>query len=167
MKRIIERALSLTQHYKIVDKKYIPLTEGCGTFCDNCGQLIANIATVKNETGQTFTIGFDCLETLLINNALLSAVDVAEYERIKAMIPKVLRFAKKIKETIANNPHVNITGLKFDKPISLTHCFPFYWLKNNETTSRNNDYVKLKDVDLTFLIETLKNIFPKLLFINE
>ena len=163
MKQIIERKVALNQRYHIIDKKFIPLTESCGTCCDNCGQLIANIATVKNDSGQVFTIGFDCLETLLINNALLSAVDIEEYHRIKKMIPKVLRFAKSIKETIANNSNINITGIKFEKPME--PFFAFHWLKNNQLTGRDNDYVKLKDVDLTFLIEALKNIFPKMKFI--
>ena len=98
MKAIIKRNLSLETKYTVVDKKYIPLENGVGCGCDNCGKLIANIATVKNENNEVFNIGFDCLETLLINNSLLSTNDIADYERIKKMIPKVLRFAKSLKE---------------------------------------------------------------------
>lgn len=162
MKQIIQRALPLDVKYILTDKKYIPLLEGFGLGCDNCGKLIANIATVKNDNGETFSIGFDCLETLLINNSLLSANDVQVYERVKKMIPKVLRFAKHIKEVMSSN---NITGLKFEPHENESDYYPFYWLKNNSTTSRDNDFVKLKDMDFEFLKSTLRNIFPSLTII--
>lgn len=165
MKRIIERKLPLNTKYSLVDKKYIPLIEGIGTCCDNCGQLIANMATVKNEAGQSYTIGFDCLETFLINNSLLSTGDVVAYEAAKKMLPKILRFSKTIKDTIERNRSINITGIRFEKDTYPSEFYPFYWLKNDQVTSRDNDYVKLKDVDMIFVIETLKNIFPKLTFL--
>lgn len=169
MKYVKQRGLPLNTQYVVTDKKYIPLENGIGLCCDNCGKLIANIATVKNPDGKSFNIGFDCLETILINNHLLSATDVEEYEKVKKMIPKVLRFAKSIKETIKNNPNINITGMLFSKrPTYKTDYYPFHWLKNNELKGRDNDVVKLKEVDMDFLITTLKNIFPKLnIFIEE
>ena len=164
MKAIIQRGLNLSVNYVLIDKKYIPLEQSIGAYCcDNCGKLIANIATVKSIDG-TFNIGFDCLETILINNKLLSGTDIAEYERIKKTIPKVLRFSKVIKETLSKYP---ITGIKFEKQIYQSDFYPFYWLQNNDTKSRNNDYVKLKDIDFDFLIDTLKNIFPQLTLITE
>ena len=45
--------------------------------------------------------------------------------------------------------------------------FTFYWLTNNSLDSRNNDYVKLKDMNFNFLIETLINIFPKLKIVTS
>lgn len=164
MKVIIQRRLPLNVRYFIIDKKYIPLIEGVGTCCDNCGQLIANIATVKDESGIVSRIGFDCLETILINNNLLSTTDISDYEATKKMIPKILRFSKKIKESLSLFP--TITGIKFDKPISYSDYYPFYWLQNNQLTSRDNDYIKLTDVNIEFVIETLKNIFPKLTIIT-
>lgn len=163
MKAIIQRALPLTEKYFLTDKKYIPLLEGIGICCDNCGALIANQATVKNESGQSFTIGFDCLETLLINNSLLSSGDIAEYERVKAQLPKIIRVSKKLAETMYNNRHLNITGILIEKPMFQdSKYYHFYWLKNGETKSRDNDLITLKDVDFTLFIDTLKNIFPKL-----
>lgn len=120
------------------------------------------MATVKNTSGDTYVIGFDCLETLLINNSLLSTGDIAEYEAVKKMIPKIIRFSKTIKEQL-NNHH--ITGLHFEKQSYQSDYFPFYWLTHNQLTSRNNDYVKLTHMDIDFLLATLRNIFPKLLFI--
>lgn len=160
MKQIIKRNLPLDVQYTVVDKKYIPLLEGGGCTCDNCGQLIANIATVKSVNG-TFSIGFDCLETFLLNNNLLDGFDLSAYENVKKMIPQCLRFAKKIKETLTNNKAINITGLGFEKPI-FSDWFAFYYLKNNETKSRDNDSIKIKGMDFYFMLTTLKNIFPKL-----
>ena len=163
MKTIMQRALPLNEKYILTDKKYIPLVESSGTCCDNCGQLIANIATVRSETGKTYSIGFDCLETLLINNSLLSTGDIAQYERVKAQLPKIIRAGKKLAETMKNNRHLNITGLKFEKPMFADSKFyPFYWLQNNDTSSRDNDFITCKDVDFALLIETIKNIFPRL-----
>ena len=162
MKHIIKRNLPLTTEYILIDKKYIPLDESCGIYCDNCGKLIANIATVKNENGNIYDIGFDCLETLLINNSLLSTSDIKEYERVKKSIPKILRFSKYIKKIIADNRNIFITGLLFEPHKYNSDYIPFYWLKNNQLTSRDNDVIKLKDVEFNFLIKTIKNIFPKL-----
>lgn len=167
MKYVKERNLPLNTKYVVIDKKYIPLENGVGLCCDNCGKLIANIATVKNEDGKAFNIGFDCLETILINNSLLSTNDIEDYEKVKKMIPKVIRFSKSIRETIAKNSSHNITGLLFEKPTLGSDFYPYYWLTNNQTTSRDNDYVKLKDVEFDFLITTLKNIFPKMDFITK
>ncbi len=163
MKAIIERNLPLNTKYIVTDKVYIPLIEGYGCTCDNCNKLIANIATVKNEVGKSFNIGFDCLETVLINNSLLSTNDIKEYEKVKAMIPKVIRFSKKIKENIELNN--GLDGLLFERPTEiLKEYFTYYLVKNN--CRPYNTYVKIKDMDFDFLLITLKNIFPKL-NINE
>lgn len=115
-KAIIQRNLDLSVSYTLIDKKYIPLLDGIGLCCDNCGKLIANIATVKSPNG-THNIGFDCLETVLINNKLLEGKGIVEYERYKAHLPLYIKRAKEIAETITehNNTKVNkITALLFD-----------------------------------------------------
>ena len=161
MKNVIQRHLPLNISYFVTDKKYIPLSEGFGQCCDNCGQLIANIATIKNETGKVYNIGFDCLETILINNNLLTSGDVEQYEQTKKMIPKIIRFSKVVKEK------KRITGLSFEVQKYQSEYFTFYWLTSNQTTSRNNDYVKLKDMDFDFLLTTLKYIFPNLQILTQ
>lgn len=161
MKNIIQRNLPLDKKYILVDRKYIPITEGCGLCCDNCGHLIANIATVKDEDGKQYSIGFDCMETFLMNNQLLDKKGVEEYQRIKPMIPKILRFSKCLLEVIQIND-IKITGILFERPDMFQSYITFYWLTNNKKDSRDNDSVKLKDVDFDFLIETLKNFFPNL-----
>lgn len=160
MKTITKRNLPLNVKYVVSDKKYIPLVEGMGLCCDNCGKLIANIATVINENGFTYSIGFDCLETLLLNNNLLDKGDIESYEATKKMIPKVIRFSRLIKETRYKYP--TITGILLERSLYKTDYQIFYWLQNNAEHSRDNDYIKLKDMDFDFLVTTLRNIFPKL-----
>ena len=155
MKRIIQRHLPLDVRYICTDKKYIPLIEGSGCTCDNCGQLLANIATVKSVNG-VYSIGFDCLETVLLNNNLLDGFNIDEFERTKKMIPQVIGFSKKIKEVIKNSPQV--TGIRFETP-DFADWFTFYWLSDSRPY---NDCIKIKGMDFNFLVETLKNIFPKL-----
>jgi hypothetical protein len=64
MKTIIQRNLSLSETYTFVSATYIPLFDGIGCTCDNCGKLISNIVTIKDSTGKTYTVGSDCAETL-------------------------------------------------------------------------------------------------------
>jgi hypothetical protein len=92
--------------------------------------------------------------------SLLSTGDIEHYHLIKAMLPKIIRFSKAIKEILAGNK--SITGICFEKSSSFSNWFTFYWLQNSELMSRNNDNVKLKNVDFDFMIESLKNIFPNL-----
>jgi len=160
MKTIIKRNLSLNTKYVVVDKKYIPLENGCGLGCDNCGKLIANIATVRNENGEVFSIGFDCMETLLINNSLLSKNDIVEYERIKKMIPKIIRFSKTLKELDEMNN--GLTGFKFERPTGYFagDGWMTYWLLKGNMKPYNNS-VKIKDIDFDFLLSTLKAILTR------
>jgi len=163
MKNIIQRKLSLNVNYTVVDKKYIPLLEGFGCTCDNCGKLIANIATVENPKGEKFNIGFDCLETFLLNNNLLSQGDIEQYEKVKKMIPKVIRVSKEIKENIQANKEngVTITGMSFEKDNSIyTNWFNFDWI-SDKCRPYNSGY-KIKEMELEFLVNTLQNIFPNL-----
>ena len=164
MKNIIKRSLPLDVKYSVIDKKYIPVLDGGGCSCDNCGKLIANIATITNGK-EVFNIGFDCLETVLMNNSLIENYSLPELNNVKKSINKIIRFSKKIKEAISNNPHSIVTGLLFEKPSYDTGYITFYYLLNNSTSSRDNDYVKLNDVDFDFMIDTIKNIFPKLTII--
>lgn len=168
MKAIIKRNLPLTVRYTVTDKKYIPLSEGYGCGCDNCGKLIANIATVRSEGGEVFNIGFDCLETLLVNNSLLSSLDIADYKRVKKMIPKVLRFSKQLKELIAMNN--GLDGFKFERPTGMfaNSDWLTYWLLKGNAKPYNTG-TKIKDMDFDFLMTTLKAIFPKhlILIANE
>lgn len=164
MKAIIQRNLPLNTRYTVIDKKYVPVLEGGGCTCDNCGQLIANIATVRNEHG-IYNVGFDCLETFLMNNNLLDGFNPEELEKVKRWIGQIIRFSKSTKETILKSKEqrgLEVTGLLFERPTHISDWFTYYWLQNGQETSRDNDSVKIKGMDFDFLITTLRNIFPKL-----
>src|SRR5574343_629339 len=127
-KRIIQRKLPLNVKYVCTDKKYIPLLDGYGMCCDNCGKLIANIAEVRSVNG-VYNIGFDCLETFLLNNNL--------------------------------NKNIKIVGISFEQPPTSykTDFYTFYWETDKNVKSRYNDFLKIKNKDFNFMINTLKNIF--------
>lgn len=158
MKVIISRKLDLSIKYNLIDKKYIPLIDNIGLCCDNCGKLISNIATIRGNN-QTYNIGFDCLDTILLNNSILDGLSLDDYNKAKIMLPKIIRQAKKLKEVINNNSF--ISGLIFEKQTYKSDFYPFHYEINGQQ-SRNNDYIKAKDVEFNLLIETFKNIFPKL-----
>lgn len=80
MKKVIQRALPLNVKYKINGVFYQSIEDGGGCPCDNCGKLITNIATIKNETGGVYSIGLDCLESILINNNLLDNESYLAYQ---------------------------------------------------------------------------------------
>jgi len=159
MKTIIKRNLPLNVTYTVINRKYVPLLDGYGQTCDNCGKLISNIATVKSANG-VYDIGFDCMETFLLNNQILSGFDIKEHTRVKKMIPKVIRMAKQIKEFIAINPHFELVGLEYEKPRWETDWITWYYIPKNG--KKYNTNIKLKDTDLGFAVDTIKNIFPNL-----
>lgn len=51
-KAIIQRALPLTDTYKVHSFSYVSLIDGQGTCCENCGKLISNMVTLKNQKGE-------------------------------------------------------------------------------------------------------------------
>lgn len=162
MKAIVQRNLPLNVRYTVVDKKYISLIDGFGCTCDNCGKLIANIATVKSANG-VYNIGFDCLETFLLNNNLLDGFTSENLASVRHNINVALRFAKTVREVIDMNKSVSVTGIKFTE--YKWDYVTFYWLCNGQTESRSNSNFKAKNIDYAFFVATVKNIFPKLTII--
>ena len=65
--------------------------------CHNCGQVITNIATVKNTKGEQFTVGLDCASTLTgINNT-------DAFSDAKANMRDAINLTKAIREMKDNN----------------------------------------------------------------
>lgn len=159
MKKIVERNLPLDTKYTVIDRKYVPILDGYGCTCANCGQPIANIATVKSENG-TYEIGFDCMKTFLLNNALLENFDVDQHAKVLKMIPKVIRLGKQVKEFIEMNPNITLAGLEFEVPSYESDWITWYYIYDRG--ARYNTNIKLKDVDFDFVVSTVINIFPNL-----
>jgi hypothetical protein len=179
-KKIIQRQMSLETKYILTGKKYIPVLDGGGCGCDNCGKLIANIATVKNEDGKSFNIGFDCLETFLINNGLLNGLGVEQYQIAKKLFPIVQRFAKDLqhqidfnKEQQKNRIHpVMLIGFNFERPKPFKWTIPskteyvtwYYQFEEQKSATYYNTNKKFAVIvveNFDLFVETLRNIFPR------
>ena len=102
MKKVIQRALPLNIKYKLLCVSYLSIEDGGGCACDNCGKLITNTATIQSYKG-TYTVGLDCLDTLLLNNDLLNSEDYFKYQysdkpaiaKAKALRAKIMKQTKK------------------------------------------------------------------------
>jgi hypothetical protein len=152
MKNIIKRNLSLSQKYLLLDTKYISLIDGSGCTCDNCGKLIANIATISGETDQkSYSIGFDCLETFLINNHLLSGEDIELFNTDKKCLPRVKKESNWLKDFLNKNQFIKTVKIEY-KHNWITYNF------FNETKQVWNDGSKAKDFNINMLLNTLKRI---------
>jgi hypothetical protein len=179
MKSIIKRNLNLDIKYNLIDKNYISLIDGNGCTCDNCGKLIANIATVKNENNEIFTIGFDCLETLLLNNNLLNGKSILEYQNFKSFLPSYIKKSKELKETVKNTNLQNLNKIvsieveaqnfinevnywngKIDKNgkiISSKQYFTFNYIFENGK-KYNSNFKMNNEIDVNDFIKIIQNI---------
>ena len=93
MKTLIQRNLSLADTYSVISYSYTPLIDGIGQCCENCGKLISNMVTLKNQSGNSFIVGNDCAETLTSDYRLLMEVQPAftEGKSLRARIIKNLK----------------------------------------------------------------------------
>lgn len=106
----------------LFDASYV----GC---CDNCGKVIVNIATVKNEAGKTFEIGLDCKKNLIdkpiiaemLKDELSGTYNAKLYKQRTSEAEKFLKFCSypDVDIEIDNNdvmiydrlPHKNFEGI--------------------------------------------------------
>jgi hypothetical protein len=92
--KAINGKLDMSKSYKLVSVEYGKLSEASAECCDNCGQLISNVAVVSDNTNH-YRIGLDCLQTI-VN---MSASDIQQAKNIinrrRAFI-KQLGYAEKI-----------------------------------------------------------------------
>ena len=91
MKATARYNLPINENYTIIDSFYTGgLENGCP--CDNCGKLLANVATIKNSAGVTFNVGLDCAETLSNVNGLFEVKAwFAEAKALRAKINKLVK----------------------------------------------------------------------------
>lgn len=166
-KKIIQRNLPLDTKYNLIDKKYTSLIDSVGICCHNCNKLISNIATVKSEAGNVYMIGFDCLETILINNNLLDGKSIEDYNEYKKQLPTILKRSKEIAETISEHNRtkiVKIVALDFElENFYMFKCYGkngfiyFDWIFENG--KKQNDYIKIPNAtNLDILFSTLSSV---------
>lgn len=155
-KQIIQRNLDLTDTYNLIDKNYIPIIDGGGTICQDCGRLISHIALVKGvKQNKHFNVGFDCLTKLLANNTLICNFNAEQLKKYKGQINKVIRFTKELYDIIDQNP--NIEGFYFEPQSYKSDWFTYYILRYKGDKGYNMS-VKIKDIDYEFLHKTVANI---------
>ena len=68
--KAINGNLDMSKKYKLIDVEYGELSSGAGECCQNCGNLIANVAIVEREDGNKYRIGLDCMTTIIHMNPL-------------------------------------------------------------------------------------------------
>lgn len=151
MKRVIQRALPLDVKYTIENISYLSIEDGGGCSCDNCGKLITNTATVKSDKG-TYTIGLDCLESVILNNELIDSNEYIEYlysdkpaiGKAKSLRSKILREFKKDQNYKAKLVELKDGGFGFS----------FESLKNGRFEPKGWDYTfnpKFKELTINYV----------------
>lgn len=63
--KAINGNLNMSKKYKLITVEYGELAKGSGESCQNCGNLIANVAVVESEDGALHRIGLDCMNTIV------------------------------------------------------------------------------------------------------
>ena len=81
MKKITERALPFNQSYSVLNIAIVGM-ESDWCRCDNCGRDICNKATVMNSVGTQFTIGLDCMKTLIEANVVVKNTYLTSQDEI-------------------------------------------------------------------------------------
>lgn len=75
-----------------------------GGTCEVCSAAIINIVTLRNSTGQRITVGIDCAETLLDNQAKLRLKKaIAPHEKAKRAAAKDRRLARIAAENLVTH----------------------------------------------------------------
>lgn len=163
-KNIIQRNLPLDVKYILIDKSYLSIENGGGCSCDNCGKLITNVATIKNESNKVYNVGFDCLETFFINNSLLDNKSVEDAQHFRKNVTSYVRKSNEIKEFIDKNNKFKISQIEFDvedfknwcvygKTTLLTFNYIF------DLGKKYNSYIRVKnDININDFFNVLKGV---------
>ena len=166
MKKIIARNLDLTVKYDLIDKRYIPIIDSIGIVCANCGKLISNIATISND-GKLYDIGFDCLDTILLNNMILDEKDLESYNHYKGHIKSYIKHSKDIGLIVNefNSTHIikiefiefSVSDFKKFNRIGKNAYLTYYYVYENGKRYNSNIRVK-NDINIDDFINTFRVI---------
>jgi hypothetical protein len=88
--RAINGKLDMSKTYKLVSVEYGELAELHVNQCDNCGQIIKNVAIVQDNTDKKYGIGLDCMMTI-VNMAS------SDQQQAKNIINRKRAFLKQLK----------------------------------------------------------------------
>lgn len=93
-KAIIQRALPLSDIYKVHSFKYVSLVDGQGTCCENCGKLISNMVTLENQKGERFVVGNDCADTLTTDKSKMFLEVQPAFNEGKSLRAQIMKHFK-------------------------------------------------------------------------
>jgi len=82
--------LDMSKKYKLVDVDYGGLSESSCESCQNCGNIISNVATVEREDGKKYRIGLDCMATI-------TSMNPSDIQEAKNRIARIRNFIKALK----------------------------------------------------------------------
>jgi hypothetical protein len=102
--KAINGKLDMSKTYKLVSVEYGELSELHASQCDNCGQVIANVAIVQDNTGKTYGIGLDCMMTIV-------NMPASDQQQAKNTINRKRAFLKQLK--YAELVEVSTNGIVF------------------------------------------------------
>lgn len=86
--KAINGKLDMSKSYKMVSVEYGKLSE-LSECCDNCGQIISNIAVVQDNDGKISRIGLDCMQTIV-------NMPVSDIQQAKNIINRRRAFIKQL-----------------------------------------------------------------------
>ncbi len=90
--KAINGHLDMSHNYKLIQVDYGELTENAEQ-CENCGQIIANVAVVQRDDNKVYRIGLDCLTTIV-------NMSPNEQQQAKNIINRRRRFIKVLKNDV-------------------------------------------------------------------
>ncbi len=93
--KAINGNLPINTKYKIID--LVVGDDYNFTTCENCGNIIKNIAVVESELGKHYQIGLDCASALTSKECNYSISDLQVMQAKKTMRKKI-NFIKELKE---------------------------------------------------------------------
>lgn len=99
--KAINGKLDMSKSYRLVDIEYHgKLDIGTAETCENCGQIISNVAIVKDNLERTFRIGLDCMQTI-VNMPVSDIQQAKNIVNRKRNFIKALGYAEKVE--VKNN----------------------------------------------------------------
>lgn len=122
------------QHNLPIDEDYFFVdayeADEIATVCANCNRPIRNIATIRNTQSKMYSVGMDCLETLLneCGSFLREQVQIKQAKKEFAMLKSIKKLAKNGKlvvalETLQNPYRESWFAFDIDNPVSFKYTF--------------------------------------------
>jgi hypothetical protein len=89
--KAINGRLDMSKTYKLVSVEYGELSELNISQCENCGNVISNVAIVMDNDGISYGIGVDCAQTI-------TNMPFSEQQQIKNVINRKRKFLSNLKK---------------------------------------------------------------------